>query len=78
MPLQGSDEIGVVIGVGDSTEDAIENLQENIKALDDPPAHASVSGFASLLKSIKEAEDEGIKFGGKIPTPEAIVKKMDL
>lgn len=78
MPLEGTDEVGVVLGVGDSTEGALENLQDHLEALKELPVHANVAGFASLLKSIEEAEKEGITFGGKIPKPESIVKKMDL
>lgn len=71
---EGTDEIGVMIGVGDSTEQAIKHLQENMEYLKDLPVHANLAGFADLLKSIKEGEEKGIKFGGKIPSPESIFK----
>ena len=66
FPLEGSDEVGVVLGVGNSTENAIEHLQENLAAMKELPVEAHVGGFASLLDSIQEAEKAGIKFGGKV------------
>jgi hypothetical protein len=44
--------------------------------LKDLPIHANTVGFASLIGSIKEAEEQGISFGSKIPKPEAIFKKL--
>jgi len=70
------DEIGVVVGGGDSVESAIENLTDNLALLKGLPIHANVGGFASLIECIKEAEKEGIKFGGRIPKPEAIYKAV--
>jgi hypothetical protein len=71
---KSTDEIGVMIGVGDSTEEAIEHLMGNLEWLKDLPVHANLSGFGSLLKSIKKAEKQGLVFGGKIPKPETIFK----
>jgi hypothetical protein len=74
FPSRNNDEVGVVLGGGDSVEDAIEHLNENLEALKELPVHANVAGFATLLDSIKQAEKEGIKFGGEIPEPETIFK----
>jgi hypothetical protein len=78
FPARNTDEVGVVLGVGDSIEESIEHLGENLELLKDLPVHANVGGFASLLDSIKEAEKQGIAFGGRIPKPEAIFKKKGL
>jgi hypothetical protein len=71
---EGTDEIGVMIGVGDDTEEAIDHLKANLELLKDLPVSANTAGFVDLLRSIKEAEEHGLKFGGRIPTPESIVK----
>ena len=71
---KGTDEVGVVLGVGDSAEEAIDHLKDNLELLKDLPVHAEVAGFADLLKSIMEAEQEGIEFGGDIPAPESILQ----
>lgn len=71
---EDTDEVGVVLGVGDDVEEAIEHLNENLKLLKDMPVHADTRGFADLLESIKEAEKQGIAFGGKIPKPEIALR----
>jgi hypothetical protein len=71
---KGTDEVGVVLGVGDSADAAIKHLQKNLDALKDLPVSANVAGFADLLNSIKKAEKRGIKFGGTVPKPESILK----
>ena len=71
---KGTDEVGIVMGRGDSVEESIEHLKENLELLKGLPVHANIAGFASLLESIKEAEDDGLKFGGRIPKPEEIFK----
>lgn len=70
---KNTDEVGVVLGVGDSVQEAIEHVSANMKLLHDLPVHANTAGFLDLLKSIEEAEKEGIEFGGEIPEPEDIV-----
>lgn len=70
-----TNEIGPVIGIGDSVEESIEHLMENVALLKHLPVSANTDGFAELLKTIQEAEDEGLKFGGRIPKPEMILEK---
>lgn len=72
---EGTDEVGVVLGVGDSVEESLEHLNENLDLMKDLPVHANTAGFADLLRSIQEAEKQGVKFGGEIPKPESILKK---
>lgn len=73
----GSDEVGVVLGKGDSVQASIKNLAEHLEMLKGQPVHAKTVGFASLIDTIKEAEKEGIEFGGRIPQPEAIYKVLE-
>lgn len=76
FPSGNSDEIGVVLGAGDSVEKSIDHLTRNLDELKALPIHADVGGFTSLLDSIEEAEKQGVAFGGRVPKPEAIVKKI--
>lgn len=71
-----TDEIGVLIGVGDSVQEAIDHLTENLEELKDLPISANVAGFGSLLESIQEAEKQGIKFGGDIPKPAEVAGSL--
>lgn len=68
-----TDEVGVVIGVGNSVQESIDDLKAHLDELKDLPLHAEVSGFAELLESIAEAEKQGVKFGGKIPKPASVL-----
>jgi hypothetical protein len=69
-----SDEVGVMIGVGDSLEEAIQNLKDNMEIIKDLPVDADLYGFVDLLKSIEEANKSGITFGdGKVPDIKSII-----
>jgi len=74
FPAEETDEVGVILGVGDSAEESIDHLKENLELIKDLPVSAEIAGFVDLLKSIQEAEEEGIKFGGEIPEPESVFK----
>jgi hypothetical protein len=73
---EGTDEVGVVIGKGNSVQASIENLAEHLEMLKGQPVHASTVGFAGLIETIKEAEKEGLPFGGRIPKPEQIYREF--
>lgn len=76
FPMDSTDEIGVVIGGGNTVQGAIDDLGEHLELLKGLPVHANATGFASLLGSIKEAEEQGITFGGKVPEPAVALKKL--
>jgi hypothetical protein len=69
-----TDEIGIVMGGGDSIDAAIKHLVKNLEMLKDLPVHANALGFANLIATVKEAEEQGIPFGAKVPEPEMIVR----
>lgn len=74
FPPHKSDELGVVVGGGDSIEEAIENLKENFEAVSDEPVSIEVAGFADLLEQIKDAEQEGVEFSDQpVPEPEIAI-----
>ncbi len=75
FPPSHSDELGVVLGVGASTEAAIEHLKENLEAIGDEPVSADLSGFADLIEQIETAEAEGVDFGdSNLPDPAIAVE----
>ncbi len=55
-------ELGVVVGYGDSIDKAIESLKEHLDLFKDEPVSYETDGFYDLIKSIKSAEDEGLIF----------------
>ena len=70
VPLE-CDEAGVVIGCGDSIEEAIDDLKDHFEMLKDEPLTCQVEGFAELLKQVNDAEEEGMEFSDQpIPRPE--------
>lgn len=75
-PPGRNDEIGVVLGVGNTIEEAIDHLKANLKVLKDEPVCAHTDKFADLLEEAKQAREEGSGFAhGKIPGPETILTK---
>lgn len=74
FPPHKNDEVGVVLGLGDTIEEAIDHLKENLDGLGDEPVTANVEGFAELLKVVKTAEEHGMKFADEpIPDPAIVL-----
>jgi hypothetical protein len=75
FPPSHSDELGVVLGVGESVEDAIDHLKKNLEAIGDEPVSSDLSGFADLIEQIEVAESEGMNFGdANLPDPSIAVE----
>lgn len=68
-----TDEVGVVLGVGDSIEEAISHLKENLEGLKELPVSAEIAGFADLLEEINDAQSQGLHFAEKVPKPETML-----
>jgi hypothetical protein len=74
FPPGKNDEVGVVIGMGNTIEAAIDNLQEHLDLIDGEPVRAQTKGFAELLDTIKNAQADGIHFSSKpIPPPASVL-----
>lgn len=74
FPPNKSDEIGVVIGVGDTIEDTINDLKAHLDAVENEPIHAEVEGFADILRDAKEAAKHGDAFTKQtIPSPKIVI-----
>jgi len=75
FPPSPSDELGVVIGCGNSITETLAHLRKNIDALGDAPVSFQLDGFHDLLDDIREAQKKGMKFtDGAIPKREDILK----
>lgn len=75
FPPHAVDEVGVVIGIGDSVEEAIDHLKENLEELKAEPVKANVEGFTELLDQAQSAEEQGINISdGPIPGPEILLE----
>lgn len=68
--------IGAIIGLGDTMEEAIDHLKENVEAMKDQPITASVDSLYKVLEEAQKAEDSGLKFSDEpIPEPETAMEK---
>lgn len=75
FPPHQTDEVGVVLGVGSTIEQALDHLKENFAMLKGLPLHIELAGFQSLLAEIKEAQASGIKFTDqRVPEPETMLE----
>ena len=75
FPARKTNEVGVIIGQGDSIQDAIDDLKANFDLLGDEPVSIEFAGFADLLKEIDEAEKAGVEFTDQpVPEPAAIIE----
>jgi hypothetical protein len=74
FPPHSSDEVGVVIGLGDTIEEAIEDLRDHLELLKDEPVTAKTNEFVDLIKEIKEAQESGVHFTSKkLPKPADVI-----
>ena len=72
---QGVSEIGWVVAIGDSMEDAINGLRDKVGEMPEG-CHVEFQSLAELLKEVKAAEEEGMKFSDeKVPEPESILEE---
>jgi len=75
FPPHKSDELGVVCGMANTIEGAIEDCRETFEALGEQPIWIEMEGFADLLKSIQQAEEEGLEFSSTaIPDPATVLE----
>jgi hypothetical protein len=69
----GVEEIGWVVGCGDTIEEAIENLREHKDAMPDG-CNVQFSAIADLLKEIQGAEEQGMPFADEVPEPASVIE----
>jgi hypothetical protein len=70
---QGVEEIGWVVGCGDTMEESIEHLHANVEEMPDG-CHVQFSSIADLLKEIHTAQEAGMKFTeDAVPEPQSVI-----
>lgn len=75
FPPHKLDELGVILGGGETIEESIDDLKDHFELLKDAPVSIDISGFADLLKQIEDAEEEGVEFSDQpVPEPESVLK----
>jgi hypothetical protein len=75
FPPHKTDELGVLIGLGETIEEAIDHLKENFEAFKQEPVSIQIEGFSDLLNQIKVAESAGVEFTDqKIPSPSTVLE----
>lgn len=76
LPPNKSDELGVIIGQGDSVEECITDLNRNFSQLENEPIWIDYEGFADLIAQIQDAETQGIEFSNQeMPKPEIVLEE---
>lgn len=75
FPPSKVDELGIVMGLGDTLEEAIKQLAENIELFKECPVRFNTNELPELIAQIQEAEDAGIEFSDKpLPSPESVLQ----
>lgn len=71
-----NEEIGSVVGLGDTIEDAIEAVGRNLEGVGGFDVDVSLEPLATCLKSIHSAEDNGMEFTPQpVPEPAVILEE---
>lgn len=75
FPVNKRNDVGVVIGMGDTIEDTIQAVADNFEAIGDKILSVKLDGFMDLLEDIHKAEKEGIPFtDATVPEPETVLE----
>ncbi len=75
FPPNKRDDVGVVIGMGDTIEGTIKAVGENYEKIGDDSLSVKLDGFMEVLKDIHQAEQEGIQFTKEtVPEPEIVLE----
>lgn len=69
--------IGAVVGIGDTMEEAILELQAHVDGLKDQPITVHMEAIPGLLKEIDMAEKQGMEFTDQpMPTPADMAERL--
>lgn len=69
-----TNEIGAVVGIGDSVADAIEHLKSNAEKVHGMGIEIRIDALAKALSEINEAQQQGIPFSdANLPEPASVV-----
>ncbi len=69
-----TEEIGAVIGIGDTIEEAIDEAKEHAESVQGFKVHYNLSAVADALTELKKGEKAGVEFSGEpIPAPETVL-----
>ena len=74
FPPNKRQDVGVVIGMGDTIEAAIDAVRENFEAIGGEPLSVKLDEFKDVLEDIQQAEKEGIEFTQQeVPEPASVI-----
>lgn len=67
-------DVGWMLGVGDSIDEAIMHLKQNAETIE-PDAHVNIAAVSDLLKEVQQAEQAGMEFTDQtVPEPASVLK----
>lgn len=70
------EEVGWMLGLGNTIEEAIDHLKENVELLGDCRVKVDDAVLVDLLKEIHTAEEQDIEFSKQeTPSPESVIKE---
>jgi len=76
FPANKREDVGVVIGMGDTIEETINAVRENYEAIGDDSLSVKMDGFMEILKDIHQAQEEGIQFTKQeVPKLEVVLEE---
>lgn len=68
------DEIGAVVGIGNTIQEAVDHLHETVNSLKDQPVSIRSDALYEAVKEIRKAEEQGVEFTDqKVPSPESVM-----
>lgn len=70
------DSIGSVLGMGDTIQEAMDHLKENVEALSGQDLEIKTVALADVIADIEKAEEAGMEFTDQpVPPPESVLEK---
>jgi len=71
---EGHDQIGVVVALGDTIEEAIDNVKDYCSQVMGFDTDEQIDALQECLRRIHEGEKEGIDFKAEVPEPASVAE----
>ena len=71
---EGNEQIGAVVALGDSIEEAIDTVKEHCEEVKGFDTTESIEALMECLSRIRAGEEEGIDFADKVPEPVSVME----
>lgn len=71
----GTECIGAVVGIGDTAEEAIAHLKDNVSMLTSKKITVEIPALVEAVQELHDAQEQGVEIEGGIPEPASVLEE---